>query len=97
TSLAPLREVLASFGVSLLTPPFAESPYLYGLNDRGGEKLMLDEEIAGKLSIGSHANGLAYAMGQRIPGVFQIRADLLTQIPVKKDLLAASSEKAPAS
>ena len=56
-----------------------------------------DGKIVGKLSIGSHANGLAYAMGQRIPGVFQIRADLLTQIPVKKDLLAASSEKAPAS
>lgn len=56
-----------------------------------------DGKIAGKLSIGSHANGLAYAMGQRIPGVFQIRADLLTQIPVKKDLLAASPEKASAS
>ncbi|HJS66339.1 MAG TPA: DUF4340 domain-containing protein [Nitrospiraceae bacterium] len=56
-----------------------------------------DGKIVGKLSIGSHANGLAYAMGQRIPGIFQIRADLLTQIPVKKDLLAASPEKAPAS
>lgn len=56
-----------------------------------------DGKIAGKLSIGRHANGLAYAMGQRIPGIFQIRADLLTQIPVKKDLLAASSEKVPAS
>jgi len=55
-----------------------------------------DGKIAGKLSIGSHANGLAYAMGQRIPGIFQIRADLLTQIPAKKDLLAVSSEKAPA-
>ncbi|HSF67973.1 MAG TPA: DUF4340 domain-containing protein [Nitrospiraceae bacterium] len=56
-----------------------------------------DGKIAGKLSIGSHANGLAYAMGQRIPGIFQIRADLLTQIPLKKDLLAASPEKAPPS
>ena len=55
-----------------------------------------DGKIAGKLSIGSHANGLAYAMGQRIPGIFQIRADLLTQIPIKNDLLAVSSEKAPA-
>jgi hypothetical protein len=54
-----------------------------------------DGKIAGKLSIGSHANGLAYAMGQRIPGIFQIRADLLTQIPIKNDLLAVSSEKAP--
>jgi len=55
-----------------------------------------DGRIAGKLSIGSHANGLAYAMGQRIAGIFQIRADLLTQIPLKKDLLAAQTEKAPA-
>jgi hypothetical protein len=54
-----------------------------------------DGKIAGKLSIGSHANGLAYAMGQRIPGIFQIRADLLTQIPTKKELLAAQVEKIP--
>ena len=55
-----------------------------------------DGKIAGKLSIGSHANGLAYAMGQRIPGIFQIRADLLTQIPIKNDLLASQTEKIPA-
>jgi hypothetical protein len=55
-----------------------------------------DGKIAGKLSIGSHANGLAYAMGQRIPGIFQIRADLLTQIPIKKELLVAQKEKTPA-
>jgi hypothetical protein len=55
-----------------------------------------DGKIAGKLSIGSHANGLAYAMGQRIPGVFQIRADLLTQIPIKNDLLASQTEKTSA-
>jgi hypothetical protein len=55
-----------------------------------------DGKIAGKLLIGSHANGLAYAMGQRIPGIFQIRADLLSQIPRKKDLLAAQAEKTSA-
>ena len=54
-----------------------------------------DGKIAGKLSIGSHANGLAYAMGQRIPGIFQIRADLLTQIPTKKELFAAQVKKIP--
>lgn len=54
-------------------------------------------KIAGKLLIGSHADGLAYAMGQRIPGIFQIRADLLTQIPTKNDLLAPKTEKTPAS
>jgi hypothetical protein len=56
-----------------------------------------DGKIAGKLSIGSHANGLAYAMGLRIQGIFQIRADLLTQIPAKNDLLAASSDRTPSS
>ena len=54
-----------------------------------------DGKIAGKLSIGSHADGLAYAMGQRISGIFQIRADLLTQIPTKNDLLAVKTEKMP--
>ena len=56
-----------------------------------------DGKVTGKLSIGSHANGLAYAMGQRSQGIFHIRADLLTQIPAKKDLLVASSEKTPSS
>jgi Domain of unknown function (DUF4340) len=56
-----------------------------------------DGKIAGRLSIGSHANGLAYAMGQQTQGIFHIRADLLTQIPTKKDLLTASSEKTPSS
>ncbi len=51
-----------------------------------------DGKVAGKLSIGSHANGLAYAMGYRLQGIFQIRADLLSQIPTKKDLLTASSD-----
>ncbi|HEY6288529.1 MAG TPA: DUF4340 domain-containing protein [Nitrospiraceae bacterium] len=55
-----------------------------------------DGKITGKLSIGSHADGLAYAMGLRIPGIFHIRADLLTQIPIKNDLLAAKTEKTSA-
>jgi len=56
-----------------------------------------DGKVAGKLSIGSHANGLANAMGQRSQGIFHVRADLLTQIPAKKELLAAPSEQAPSS
>ena len=55
-----------------------------------------DGKIAGKLSIGSHANGLAYAMGQRLQGVFQIRADLLTQIPIKKELRPPKMKMRPA-
>jgi len=53
-----------------------------------------DGKSRGRLSIGSHADGLAYAMGQRISGIFQIRADLLTQIPQKSELLSAKTEKA---
>jgi hypothetical protein len=70
----------------------------YGLVTPAAEFIAtgMNGKIAGKLAIGSHANGLAYAMGQRIPGIFQIRADLLTQIPLKKELLAAQMEKAPA-
>ena len=56
-----------------------------------------DGKIAGKLSIGSHADGLAYAMGQRISGIFQIRADLLTQIPTKNDLLAVKTDQSSVS
>jgi len=52
-----------------------------------------DGKVAGKLTLGSQANGLVYAMGQRLPGVYQLRADLLTQIPKKSELLAGSADK----
>lgn len=52
-----------------------------------------DGKLAGKLAIGNAANGLAYAMGLRLQGIFQIRADLLTQIPAKKDLLASPKDE----
>jgi hypothetical protein len=47
-----------------------------------------DGKLAGKLSIGDQANGLAFAMGHRISGVYQIRADLLKQIPRRTALLS---------
>jgi uncharacterized protein DUF4340 len=47
-----------------------------------------DGKLAGKLSIGDQANGLAFAMGHRLPGVYQIRADLLKQIPTRTSLLS---------
>ena len=45
-----------------------------------------DGKLAGKLSIGDQANGLAFAMGHRLPGIYHIRADLLTQIPTRTAL-----------
>jgi hypothetical protein len=53
-----------------------------------------DGKLAGKLSIGDQVNGLAYAMGFRLQGVFQIRADLLKQIPTKTELSGTADETA---
>jgi Domain of unknown function (DUF4340) len=47
-----------------------------------------DGKLAGKLSIGDQASGLAFAMGHRLPGVYQIRADLLKQIPTRNALVS---------
>lgn len=49
-----------------------------------------DGKIAGKLSLGSQSGGLVYATGQRLQGLYQIRADLLQQIPPKKELVLPS-------
>jgi hypothetical protein len=49
-----------------------------------------DGTIAGKLTLGNLAGNLAYATGLRLQGVFQVRPDLLMQIPSKADLLASS-------
>ncbi|MGQ0666471.1 MAG: DUF4340 domain-containing protein [Nitrospiraceae bacterium] len=53
-----------------------------------------DGKVAGKLTLGNHVGNLVYATGQRLQGVFQVRPDLLTQIPSKADLLATSQDKA---
>ncbi|MDF0644861.1 MAG: DUF4340 domain-containing protein [Nitrospira sp.] len=51
-----------------------------------------DGKPAGKLSLGSQSNGLVYAMGHRLQGIYQVRADLLKQIPSKKELLGSAGE-----
>jgi len=52
-----------------------------------------DGKVAGKLTLGNKAGNLLYAMGQRLQGVFQVRPDILTQIPSKTDLLAKAQNK----
>ncbi len=47
-----------------------------------------DGKPRGRLVLGASSGGLVYAMGQRLTGIFQARADLLTQIPTKSDLKA---------
>lgn len=46
-----------------------------------------DGKATGKLTLGSQSGNLLYATGQRLSGLFQVRPDLLTQIPSKTELL----------
>jgi uncharacterized protein DUF4340 len=50
-------------------------------------------KVVGKLAIGNQAGNLAYATGTRLQGIFQVRPDLLTQIPSKAELIVTPDEK----
>jgi hypothetical protein len=51
-----------------------------------------DGKTIGKLTLGNRVGDLLYATGQRLHGVFQVRPDLLTQIPSKTELLTRSKD-----
>lgn len=63
----------------------------YGLVNPAAEFIATgkDGKLVGKLLIGDQANGLAFAMGHRLPGIYHIRADLLKQIPNRTTLLSS--------
>ncbi len=65
----------------------------YGLVSPAAEFIATGKngKVVGKLQIGNQANGLTYAMGDRFSGIYQIRADLLDQIPKKNELLATAN------
>ena len=50
-----------------------------------------DGKTTGRLTLGSQSGNLLYATGQRISGLFQVRPDLLTQIPSKAELLGKAT------
>ncbi len=54
-------------------------------------------KVAGRLTLGNQVNNLVYATGERLQGVFQVRPDLLTQIPAPHELLAAKTETGTSS
>ena len=56
-----------------------------------------DGKTSGKLTLGNQAGNLLYATGQRLQGVFQVRPDILTQIPSKTDLLKKTHDKSDPS
>ena len=65
----------------------------YGLSSPAAEFTATDKDgkPLGRVVLGTREGGLVYAMGH-LPGLYQARPDLLTQIPAKRDL-AASSDK----
>jgi hypothetical protein len=64
----------------------------YGLSSPSAEFTVTgkDGKLRGRLILGAKTSGLVYAMGQGLPGIYQARADLLTQIPPTHDLLAGT-------
>ena len=64
----------------------------YGLSSPSAEFSVTgkDGKTRGRLVLGSRAGGLVYAMGQGLPGIYQARADILSQISAARELLAKS-------
>ncbi len=54
-----------------------------------------DGQTTARLILGSHANGLIYAKGQGLTGIYQARADILTQIPSRQSLLKPTPAPRP--
>lgn len=84
-----VANTLAELRVVKQTSPLAP----YGLVSPVAEFVAIgrDGKLAGKLLIGDQANGLAYATGQRLQGIYQIRADILNQVPKKSELFSATN------
>jgi len=68
----------------------------YGLSSPSAEFTATgkDGKARGRLVLGTRTGGLVYAMGERLPGIYQARADILTQIPPKDNLLAKPGQVA---
>lgn len=77
--------------VTKLTAPLAP----YGLLAPTAEFVATgkDGKLVGKLTLGNRVGNLVYATGERLQGIFQVRPDLLTQIPSTTDLLASTSDQ----
>jgi hypothetical protein len=63
----------------------------YGLASPAAEFVATgkDGKQSGRLVLGTKAGGLVYATGKSLPGIYQARSDLLTQVPAKRELIQA--------
>jgi hypothetical protein len=62
---------------------------IYGLTSPAAELTAADSHgrILGRLAVGRQENHLAFAQGTAMPGIFQIRPDILQEIPKKDELI----------
>ncbi len=65
----------------------------YGLAPPTTELIVADEQgkPLGRVAFGREEQGLAYALGSAMPGVFQVRSDILKEIPQKDTLLSGKT------
>jgi hypothetical protein len=51
--------------------------------------IVADEQgkLVGRVAFGREEQGLAYALGSAMPGVFQVRPDILKEIPKKDEMI----------
>ncbi len=64
----------------------------YGLSSPTAEFVAVakNANTKNRLILGNKTSGLVYAMGSGLPGIYQVRSDLLNQIPDKNSLFAKS-------
>ncbi len=64
----------------------------YGLATPAAELIAAGDEgkLLGRIVFGRQEQGLAYAMGSAFAGVFQVRPDIIQEIPKKEDLLGGA-------
>jgi len=66
----------------------------YGLASPATELIAADDQgkLLGRVAFGREEQGLAYALGSAMTGVFQVRPDILKEIPKKDELLAGKTQ-----
>lgn len=66
----------------------------YGLAPPKIELIAADEQgkLAGRIAFGREEQSLAYAIGTAMPGVFQVRPDILKDIPKRDELITGKTE-----
>jgi len=66
----------------------------YGLATPAAELIAAGEQgkLLGRIAFGREEQGLTYALGSAMTGIFEVRPDILKEIPKKDDLLVGKGQ-----